>query len=168
MPETVTVNITGLDELQKKLEEELPKDARLALRIALSAGAGDIKSAMVDAAPVEADGENAGFLRDHLKVKTIIRRDELAGVAIVGATEAVYPGRAGKQGRVSFKTASGKLVDFVSKHAGQVTAARVARFLEFGTSKMSAKPFMTPAYESTKETAFNHVVAKLREVLKLN
>ena len=73
MQEIVTVNITGLDEIQKKLEEELPKDARLALRIGLSAGAGDIKNAMVDAAPVEADGENAGFLRDHLKVKTIIR-----------------------------------------------------------------------------------------------
>ena len=134
----------------------------------MSAGAGDIKNAVVAAAPVEADGENAGFLRDHLKVKTIIRRNELSGVAIVGATQDVYPGREGKPGRVRFKTATGKIVDFVSKHAGQVTAARVARFLEFGTGKMSAKPFMTPAWESTKETAFNHGVSKLREVLKLS
>jgi HK97 gp10 family phage protein len=167
MQDIVTVKITGLDEIQKKLEEELPKDARLALRIGLSAGAGDIKQAMVDAAPVEADGENAGFLRDNLKVKTIIKRNELAGVAIVGATEAVYPGREGKLGRVSFKTVTGRIVNFVSKHAGQVTAARVARYLEFGTSKMSAKPFMTPAFESTKETAFAHVVEKLREALRL-
>ena len=86
----------------------------------------------------------------------------------MGATQDVYPGREGKGGRVSFKTATGKIVDFVSKHAGKVTAARVARYLEFGTSKMSAKPFMTPAFESSREAAFNHIVSKLREVLKLS
>jgi HK97 gp10 family phage protein len=168
MADVVTFEIKGLDEIQKKLQEELPKNARLALRIGLSAGAGDIKNAMVDGAPVEADSENSGFLRDNIKTQIKLRRNDLAGTALVGPTTAVYPGREGAEGRVSFKTAGGKQVTFDSKHAGQVTASRVARFLEFGTSKMSAKPFMTAAFESAKESALAHMIAKMREILKLS
>jgi hypothetical protein len=40
MSEIVSVKIKGLDELQKKSQEQLPKDAKLALRIALNAGDG--------------------------------------------------------------------------------------------------------------------------------
>jgi len=37
------------------------------------------------------------------------------------------------------------------KQAGRISVAAVARFLEFGTSKMAARPFITQAFESTKE-----------------
>lgn len=164
MSEIFEFKMVGLDELQKTLEEVAPNEARLAIKIALSAGGGDVKDQMVADCPIEQDGENSGFLRDNLKVKTTIHRDGLSGVAIVGATQAVYPGREGKLGTVSFKTVTGRVVKFVSKTAGQVTASRVARFLEFGTSRMAKHPFITSAWESSRERAKQHVVDKLREM----
>lgn len=162
MSEIIEFKMIGLDELQKTLEELAPNEARLAVKIALSAGGGDVKDAMVDGCPIEQDGENSGFLRDNLKVKTTVHRDGLSGLAIVGATQAVYPGREGKLGTVSFKTVTGRVVKFVSKTAGQVTASRVARFLEFGTSRMAKHPFMTSAWEASRERARDHVIEKLR------
>jgi HK97 gp10 family phage protein len=165
--EIVSFEIKGLREIQQALEERLPKEVRLAMRIALSAGGGTIKNSMQDAAPVEVDGQDSGFLRDNIKVKTVIRNGGLTGVAIVGATDAAYPGREGSKGRVTLKTATGKVVSFISNKAGQVTAAMVARWLEFGTSKMSPHPFCTRAWESSKQAALDRMIAKLKEGLHL-
>lgn len=41
------------------------------------------------------------------------------------------------------------------------------KFLEFGTSKMSAKPFMAPAYESKKNEANEIIKQELRNALNL-
>jgi len=169
MSDIVTVKIKGLDELQKTLQVQLPKDAKLALRIALSAGAGDVKRAMEDDAPVESDGgADSGFLKKNIRTKVTLRRNDLAGTAKIGPTNAVYPGRGGKRGSVSFKTKTGRVINFISNHAGAVTAAAVGRFLEFGTRKMAAHPWMTKAWEASKEKAFNHIIAKLKETLKLS
>jgi HK97 gp10 family phage protein len=167
MSNEVTVKISGLDELQRKLQEELPKDAKLALRIALNAGGGDIKKAAQAEAPVEADGPDSGFLKDHIKVKVKLRRDELAGSALIGPTNELYPSRVGKQGQVSFKTATGKKISFMSKHAGGVTAAMVGRFLEFGTRHITPRAWLTRAWGASKQQALDHVIAKLKEGLKL-
>ena len=40
------------------------------------------------------------------------------------------------------------------------------KFLEFGTSKMSAKPFMQPAYEKNKDTIQKTIAETLKEGLK--
>ena len=157
----VTCKITGLDALQKKLEHELPAKARLALRIALAAGASTVREEMVADAPVEEGGENQGFLEDHLVIKTTIRRNELSGTAKVGPSQAVYPGSE-KQG---FKLRiGGKEISVNAK----LTAARVGRFLQFGTSKMSARPFMTQAWEASKGRALERIIQKLKETLKLS
>ncbi|NCQ29162.1 MAG: hypothetical protein GW802_17310, partial [Armatimonadetes bacterium] len=37
------------------------------------------------------------------------------------------------------------------------------RFIEFGTSKMPAKPFLRPAFEGQKENAVKAIGAKLDE-----
>jgi HK97 gp10 family phage protein len=165
--EIVSFEIKGLKEIQQALEERLPKEARLAMRIALSAGGGTVRDAMVDAAPVEVDGQDSGFLRDHLKIKTIIRNGGLTGKALIGATNDAYPGREGSRGRVTLKTATGKVVSFISNTAGKVTAARVAKWLEFGTSKMSSHPFMTRAWEASRQAALDRMIAKLKETLHL-
>lgn len=166
--EVVEFRMIGLKEIQEALEEKLPKDARLAMRIALSAGGGTVRDAMVDNCPVETnDAANSGFLRDHLKVKTVIKNGGLSGYAIIGATTDAYPGREGSSGRVSFKTALGRSVSFVSKVAGQVTAAMVAKWLELGTTRMSKHPFLTQAWEGSKQQALDRMIAKLKETLKL-
>src|SRR5258707_1372596 len=119
MREIVSCNIKGLDELQKKLEEQLPKDARLALRIALAAGGGDVKRAMQDTAPEEAEGDSSGFLKKHINVKTRITNKGLVGKAYIGpAADAYYPERKGKEGSVTFRTRLGRKITFLSKHAG--------------------------------------------------
>ncbi|EJE7236604.1 HK97 gp10 family phage protein [Clostridium botulinum] len=41
------------------------------------------------------------------------------------------------------------------------------KFLEFGTSKMRARPFMAPAYESKKEEAKEIIKQELRNALNL-
>ncbi|EPY2286133.1 HK97-gp10 family putative phage morphogenesis protein [Clostridium sporogenes] len=41
------------------------------------------------------------------------------------------------------------------------------KFLEFGTSKMKARPFMAPAYESKKEEAKEIIKQELRNALNL-
>ncbi|NFJ83905.1 HK97 gp10 family phage protein [Clostridium botulinum] len=41
------------------------------------------------------------------------------------------------------------------------------KFLEFGTSKMKARPFMGPAYESKKEEAKEIIKQELRNALNL-
>lgn len=41
------------------------------------------------------------------------------------------------------------------------------KFLEFGTSKMKAQPFMGPAYESKKEEAKEVIKQELRNALNL-
>ena len=168
MAELVSFKITGLEQLQKALQERLPKEARLAMRIALSVGGGTVKAAMVAGCPVETEGADAGFLREHIKVKTTIRNGGMTGSAKVGATTDPYPTRTGKSGRVSFKTVTGRSVSFLSKVAGQVTAAMVARYLEFGTSRMSKHPFLTQAWETSREAALQRIIAKLKEGLHLS
>lgn len=164
----VECKIEGLDQIQHALEEALPKDARLAMKIALSAGGGTVKDELVATAPVEHGSPDAGFLREHIKVKTIIKNGGLSGKAIIGATTDPYPTRKGSQGKVSFKTLTGKMVSFMSDHKGQVTAARVLKWLEFGTSKMAKHPFATQAWEKTKNTARDRIIAKLREGLHMH
>jgi HK97 gp10 family phage protein len=169
MSDIVTVNIKGLAELQKKLEEQLPKDARLALRIALAAGGGDVKRAMHDAAPEEEGGQSTGFLKKHINVKTRLSNNGMTGRAFIGpSADAFYPARKGKEGSVTFRTRLGRKITFFSKHAGGVTAAMVARWLEFGTRKMHARPFMTEAWEKSKASALAHIIAKLKEQLKIS
>jgi HK97 gp10 family phage protein len=164
MADIVTVNIKGLDDLQKALEEK-SKEARLALRIALSAGGGDVKRAMQDTAPVEEEGVNSGFLRDHINVKTRIFNGGLSGSAFIGPSTAAYPDRSQTPHEVSFITRTGKKVTFT---ATKITAALVGRFLEFGTRTRAAHPWMTRAWESSKETALAHIIAKLKEQLKIS
>jgi HK97 gp10 family phage protein len=47
-----------------------------------------------------------------------------------------------------------------------VTAAFYWRFIEFGTSRMAAKPFMRPAFDSSKQTAREAIKNKLRDKLR--
>jgi len=54
----------------------------------------------------------------------------------------------------------------ISIGVGKETAWR-AKFLEFGTTKMSAKPFIEPALQNKKREALNIIAQKLKEVLGL-
>jgi HK97 gp10 family phage protein len=157
MANIINYEIKGLDQLQKALEEK-GKAARLAVRVALSAGGGTVKDQMEVNAPVEENSAHAGFLRDHIKVQTRIARNGTSGRAIVGPTQDEYPG----SGKTKFNL---KIAGRTIAVNAALTAARVGRFLEFGTSKMGKHPWLTSAWEATKGAALNRIVEKLKSGL---
>lgn len=151
MSDWVECEVKGLDELQKKLEGMQTKMAKRGIRQALRAGAEVIRAAMVMMAP-----KDTGFLAEHFGVKASIKQDELAGSAFIGPQ--------GKMDYPALKGASGPLR--LGQKAKRVAVATVARFLEFGTRKMGAKPFMTRAFEGFKDAAQEAIIAELSEAVK--
>lgn len=156
MSDEVTVEVKGLDELQQGLEEMTEKLAKKGIRDALKAGSAPVQNAMVSLAP-----KNTGFLAEHFSTKIKMMREARAGSAFIGPQGKIeYPAfLSGAYNIVRRK--SGKAVK-----VGRVAVATVARFLEFGTSKMSKKPFMTQAFESNKEQALAAIATSLWETVR--
>ena len=154
MSDFVTAKVTGLSELQEKIEQLKDKVAKKGLRASLRAGGNVFKNAMVALAPKE-----TGFLSEHFGLRVSVRRDAVAGSVYIGPQGKIdYPAYA--SGAYNIKRKDGKI-----KKVGRIAVATVARFLEFGTSKMSKKPFMTQAFESNKQRALDAVIEKLKEIL---
>lgn len=152
----VTVEVKGLDELQQGLEDMVEKLAKKGVRDALKAGAAPIQESMITLAP-----KNTGFLAEHFSTKVKMMRDALAGSAFIGPQGKMeYPAFLSGAYNIVRKK-SGKVVK-----VGRIAVATVARFLEFGTSKMSKKPFMTQAFESNKETALARIATSLWETVR--
>ena len=91
MPNTVSVTVEGLDELENALLELLPKKARAAMRGSLGAS-GDFMvaamSAKIRSAPFK---RPTGFAAEHIvkKVSTSVRDDE-GNVSVGPSREAYY------------------------------------------------------------------------------
>lgn len=141
--EFVTTKISGLAEIQAGLDKMDEKLARTGIRNALKAAADYVLGRIVGNAP-----KDSGFMSEHFDVKYRLRSDALAGSAFIGPnSKALYPDRK-------------------SSWASR-TALLVARWLEFGTSKRPKNPFMTQAWEGSKEGALAEIVDDLRETLGL-
>jgi len=155
MSDLVTVKIIGLDQLQQRLEK-LPRDvSKNILKSALKETAKELRSRIVAAAP-----KDTGFLSKHFNIGFKFIKGELAATASVGpSARAVYPST-----RESGKTRreQGVGTGQNAKKGGYIPAKSVARFLEYGTSKMSAKPFIRPAFESFKDAALFMITEKLK------
>lgn len=135
---TGNISITGLADLEKRLEQFSDRIARNALRGAVSAGAAIIRSEARRLAPKDT-GE---MVRDIM----IKRAREVKGSGLI--TYHVFV-RTGKKSRMAGKKRNISRDSFYW------------RFVEFGTSKMSAKPFMRPAFDTKKTEA----VERIREYL---
>lgn len=153
MSDAVTVNIKGLDELQKTLEE-MPRDvSRKILRNDLKDSGEYMRQEMSANAPYA-----SGFLSEHFDSKVKIKSDELAGSAFVGPMgKMYYPGGDKEKG-----VATGK---FAHK-GGLVPVASVARFLEFGTSKMSPHPFMRNTFEQNKDGVMIKIIEGIKTAIE--
>lgn len=155
MPDWVTFEMKGLDAIQRKLEQLPEKVARKGLKKALQRGGAIIASAFAAFAP-----RLSGFLAEHFNIKIKFHRGDLAASAYVGPDGKMdYPEKDGTYRTKTSKT--GRI-----KKVGRVAVAAVARFLELGTSKMPAKPFMTPAWESHKEIARDAIIDDLRATIE--
>jgi HK97 gp10 family phage protein len=134
------MNLTGFKELAAALRELGPRVAKNSLRRAVSAGSTVIKDDARARAPKDT-GEMA---------KDILVKRERDTKGEMSAKYSVFV-LTGKKSRLKGK---GRNVSRDSFYW---------RFVEFGTSKMAAQPFMRPAFESRKEEAVKVIGEKLDE-----
>jgi len=138
-----TVRITGLDDALEKLRT-LPENlAKKGLKKALVAGAEPIRNGMINRVRrgwhVWRNGNGEGKGRS---------RDFGFTADHIGVTVQIHGDNLSGAARV-----------------GPVKKAFWAMFLEFGTSKMRALPFVRPSFDENKERAVNAFVDSLRETL---
>jgi HK97 gp10 family phage protein len=163
MGRVVTVEIKGLDELERNLEA-LPKEVeRTVIREDLTEAAQIVVDAMVQEAPKNKDPNDPsapqGFLAQHFAVKVTASSKDVSGTAIIGpAANVDYPDRDGSYRRKINDKGKVKLV-------GRIGVDDVARFLEFGTIKTPKNPFLTRAYELTKNPVLNKIISGIQDAL---
>lgn len=159
----VTCEMKGLSELQEALEQLPHKVAQRGIKKALRAGAEPIYQTIVATAPRYAGGAGGppiGWLASHFGTKVKLG-SELSGSAFIGPQGKIdYPMYASGAFRI-IRNAKGK-----AKQIGRVAVASVARFFEFGTSKMAKKPFMTQAFETKKTVAVDAMASSLDETIQ--
>ena len=158
MADGVTVKVEGLKELAERLRSFGPKLARNGLRAAVSAAAQVIRKEAQDRVPVD-----TGLLRSEIYRKQIREQSsDTKQTYYVGVRK--YKKKYAntkhniRKGRI---TQSGK-----SLKTYETQDAFYWRFLEFGTPKMAARPFMRPAFESKKNEAVERMKEKLAERIK--
>jgi HK97 gp10 family phage protein len=145
-----TQQIRGFDDLAAKLRE-IPKALRKrVLRNALAAGARLVRDAARASAPVLQ--QSVPYRTPGLVRKSIVVRTSKAArrAGDVGVFVNVRPARGAKSRRLQVFTNRKRLVSrapLVAAHAGarRKTDPFYWRFLEFGTKKMAARPFLSTA-----------------------
>jgi HK97 gp10 family phage protein len=136
MAKSVTVSVDGLRDLgerMKALSEDMNKKIG---RAGVAAGAGLIARAAKVKAPVD-----TGNLR-----KNII-------------TKRIPPGESALTSEYIVTVRQGKLTQ--KQRAKGLQDAFYGRFVEHGTAKMPAKPFLRPAYDENKEKAVEAIKERI-------
>ena len=150
MSNSESVKIEGLDELARALKELPQRVARNGLRAAVYAGARVIRDEAKLKAPVAIaalgpDQPPPGTLKRSIIMKQI-------------------PELSGPQKQTFFVTVRhGKKYRKQGKKENLSQDAWYWRFVEFGTVKMSAKPFLRPAFEGKKLEAVDAIKDRLSE-----
>jgi HK97 gp10 family phage protein len=134
------VEIKGLDKLLAAMKE-LPKAIeQKCLKVAVMTGANVIKRAAAD---------------------LVVRRTGLVSKAV----RIAFNRQESPHGKAVYHVfVSGKVK---GKLKGKTVVPYYWRFLEFGTVKMAAKPFMRPAFDSTGREAAEVIKGKLKERIEI-
>jgi HK97 gp10 family phage protein len=148
----MSVDIKGLKELQAALNQ-LPREVqKRPLRAAVSAAAKVIQDEAKRRAPID-----TGNLR-----KAVYRTRSRSGSGAGQETFLV----AVKKGKAEYaNTARNRRLNRVGKKYQTQGEAYYWRFLEFGTAKMAAKPFLRPAFENKKQMAVDVLKQKLGDAI---
>ena len=144
--------IKGLDEIKKKLDVLPDKIGRNAMKRALRKGANVIRDAARANAKQLDDPETSESIAKNIAAQSGNRRREKAEGGPVM--------RVGVMGGARDMSAHG---EFKGKGKGNPGGDTFYwRFLEFGTSKMSARPFMRPAMSASGDKALGATVAAMQ------
>lgn len=145
-----TVKVEGLQELERRLRDFGPKVAANGLRSATYAGAKVFLNAARETAPVR-----TGTLRAHLVTKRRRTPANLAKYSVVV-----------KGAKLTYSnTRLNRRLRRVGKKYQADGPAFYGKFLEFGTAKMAARPFMRPAFNNNTDAAIAAVAAGLRKAI---
>jgi HK97 gp10 family phage protein len=145
-----SVQIKGLAELNRALAELPPRVARNVLRGSVAAGAAVIR----DEARVQAPRYEGQVAAKHPPPGTLKR--------------AIYSAQARRlssllQQVYQVGVISGKRAKVGKAKSGKSKDAYYWRFVEFGTVKMAARPFLRPAFEAKKMQAVEAIRAYMAE-----
>jgi HK97 gp10 family phage protein len=150
------MNIQGLAELQAALESMSNKVANSGVRKALKAGAAPVQTGMVSLAP-----KDTGFMSEHFNTRIKMEKEGRAGTAFIGPQGKVdYPAYVSGAYNI-VRNVKGK-----AKKVGKIAVATIVRFFEFGTAKMSKKPFMTQSFEVNKGRALDNIIESLNTTVQ--
>jgi HK97 gp10 family phage protein len=143
MANVVTVEIKGLEDLEKKLYDLPTKFARRAMREAIAPAIELWRSEISTRAP--RTGKYAtGFMASEVATRITTSSREQAGTGMVGFTRKQNPAR----------------------HEAHVpSAANEAFWYEMGTVHQPARPFIRPAFESKASAVLDVFTSKLRQLL---
>lgn len=136
MAKSVTVSVSGLKDLGDRMKA-LSEDVNLKIgRAGVAAGAGLIARAAKAKAPI---------LTGNLKKNIITKR--------------IPPGETNMTSEYIVTVRQGKLTQ--KQKAKGLQDAYYGRFVEHGTAKMAAKPFLRPAYDENKEKAVEAIKERI-------
>jgi HK97 gp10 family phage protein len=155
-----TVQVKGLSELAAALRDLPDRIARNALRGATAAGAAVIRKEAVRRAPVYHGDVAAGHPKPGTLKRALyqVQSRELSGLVQQVFVVGVRTGKA-RQAVEKKRTIKGKRAVVGVENLD----AYYWRFVEFGTSKMAARPFMRPAFEAKKTAAVEAIRQYLAE-----
>ena len=147
-------HVSGLAELAKKLQELAPKLAQKHLKGAMVAGAVPIRDTARELAPVWDGKLSSGMAPPGTLEKSIILKAIPERSGDLKQTVFVLV-RHGRKFKKVFKKKKGVIQPSVNMDAWYW------RFPEFGTAKMTAKPYMRPAFENRKNDAIEAIKVAL-------
>ena len=147
----ITIKVEGLSELERKLREFGPKVAKNGLRAANFAGARVFRDAAKQTVPVR-----TGLLKASITAFKRRGPDNVAKHTVgVRGVRLKYA-----------NTAENRRKRRVGKKYQADGPAFYGKFVEFGTSKMAAKPFMRPAFNNNIDAAIGAVRARLAKAVE--
>lgn len=171
--DAISVRISGIDDLKRALAEIAPQLRKKVLLSALRKAARVVSGAARAAAPVLSRPHpyrTRGLVKRRISVR-ISKVARRAGDVGVFVNVKPAPGARFKTTRSSFlgiKTSSRTLVKKSQRGAQSATDPYYWRFLEFGTRKMRARPFLQPAADKLPEALAVFEAEVIPAIEKLN